>query len=100
MLSLKYKDIKNRLKFYKRELDKNSFKFFYINAAQKESTRKKLTHFYLRKLNTNYSKTKLQRRCLFTNRAKVSNKVFGISRIRLREMLKFNILPGYTKAVW
>lgn len=104
MLSLKYKDIKNRFLFYKRELDKHAFKCFFINASHAPnlsvSEGKKLKLFYALKLSSKHSKTKIQRRCLFTNRSRVSNGAFGISRIKLRELLKFNIIPGYKKAVW
>ena len=51
-------------------------------------------------MSTRYSKTKIQRRCLITNRGKVSSRVFRVSRIKLREMLKYSIIPGYKKAVW
>lgn len=104
MLSLKYKDIKNRYQFYKNEIDKNALKFFFVNSINNADnstvTKKKLTHYYINKLNTKYSKTKIQRRCLLTNRARVSNRNFGISRVKLREMLKYNIIPGYKKAIW
>jgi ribosomal protein S14 len=104
MLFLKYKDIKNRQEYYKREINKNAIKFFIINSLNKKNLdkklQKKLLYYCTSKLDKKYSKTKLQRRCLLTNRSKVSHRVFGISRIKLREMLKFNIIPGYKKAVW
>lgn len=104
MLSAKYKDIKNRYFFYKEEIKKNILKHFFINNLGKKNikpaTRKKIIKFYLLKSNLKYSKTKLIRRCILTNRSKVSNRKFGISRIKLRELLKYNIIPGYKKAIW
>lgn len=104
MLSLKYKDIKNRLNFNRLEINKLFYKFYFINKINDKNLdiklKKKLIFFYLLKLNSNFSKTKLQRRCLLTNRGRVSVRNFSISRIKLREMLKFHVLPGYKKAVW
>ena len=104
MLSLKYKDINNRQKFFKREIIKNATKFFFINSLNNKllnkKLQKKLFYYFILKLSKKYSKTKIQRRCIFTNRPKVSYRLFGISRVKLREMLKYNIIPGYKKAVW
>lgn len=104
MLSLKYKDLKNRQKFFQKETQKNLIKFFFINSLNKPNfdlnLKKKMLQYSINKLNKNYSKTKLQRRCVLTNRSRVSTRAFGISRIKLREMLKFNLIPGYKKAVW
>jgi ribosomal protein S14 len=46
------------------------------------------------------SKTKIVRRCILTNRGRSSTRPFNISRMVLRELLQFSILPGYQKAVW
>lgn len=104
MLSAKYKDIKNRYSFYKKEVDKNILKFLFINTINKknlkQNIKQRLVHFYLSKINIKHSKTKLIRRCVLTNRSKVSYRKFGISRVKLRELLKYNIIPGYTKSIW
>lgn len=104
MLSLKYKDIKTRFHFYKNEMHKKALKYFFVSSVNQKniklSTKKKLVRFYLLKSNCGHSKTKMQRRCILTNRSKVSHGDFSISRIKLREMLKYNIIPGYKKAVW
>jgi ribosomal protein S14 len=103
MLYLKYKDIKNRKKFYRQELKKNLLKFFFINSLnkiKKKEQKKQFISYYLSKLNQKVSKTKLQRRCVLNNRSKVPYRKLAISRIKLREMLKYNIIPGYQKAIW
>lgn len=51
-------------------------------------------------LSRSSSKIRITRRCVFTNRGRVSNRKLGISRILLRELLKAGIVPGYSKAVW
>lgn len=104
MLSSKYKDLKNRSSFYKEEMKKNILKFLFVNTLNQKNIdarfRQKYLYFYLTKLNQNYSKTKLIRRCILTNRSKVSYRRFAISRIKLRELLKYQIIPGYKKAIW
>ncbi len=104
MQYLRYKDIKTRYGFYKQEIEKNALKSFFIKMANNKSVSKKnikkLRLFVSQKMSTRYSKTKIQRRCLITNRGKVSSRVFRVSRIKLREMLKYSIIPGYKKAVW
>jgi ribosomal protein S14 len=104
MIRLKYKDIKNRFNFYRTELNKNVLKCFFAKKLNQgiisDNEKKKIIFYYLSKMNTKYSKTNIQRRCIYTNRNRVSYRKFGIARIRLREMLKYNIIPGYKKAVW
>jgi ribosomal protein S14 len=100
MLSLKFKDLKKRNSFFKTELKLKALKYFFINTLHSnKKLRKQIITFFLKET-TCLSKTKLQRRCIVTNRSKVSNRKLGISRIKLREMLKFNIFPGYKKAIW
>jgi len=48
----------------------------------------------------NISKTKVVRRCILTNRGRACTRPYNISRMVLRELLQFSILPGYQKAVW
>lgn len=100
MLSFKYKDIKKRNQFLKTELKLKALKYYYVNTLNSnKNLRKHIITYFLRETKK-ISKTKLQRRCTLTNRARVSNRAFGISRVKLREMLKFNIFPGYKKAIW
>lgn len=104
MQYLRYKDIKNRYGFYRQEIEKNALKAFFIRMSNSKSLSKKnikkLRLFFAKKITTRFSKTKIQRRCIITNRGKVSSRVFRVSRIKLREMLKYSIIPGYKKAIW
>lgn len=70
---------------------KNSFKF--------QSKIKFLIIKRLQKIMST-SKTKVVRRCILTNRGRSSTRPFNISRMVLRDLLQFSILPGYQKAVW
>lgn len=44
--------------------------------------------------------THLNRRCLLTNRARGSLKIFRVSRSILRELILMGLIPGYKKSVW
>ena len=85
---LKLEKLKIILLFLKK---KNSFKFQYkIKFLIIKNLEKIIT----------ISKTKIVRRCILTNRGRSSTRPFNVSRMVLRELLQFSILPGYQKAVW
>jgi len=86
--NLKLEKLKVILLFLKK---KNSFKFQY-----------KIRFLIIKRLQKiiNTSKTKVVRRCILTSRGRSSFRPFNISRMALRELLQFSILPGYQKAVW
>jgi small subunit ribosomal protein S14 len=103
MLLAKIKDVRNREKFLKKELLKKKIKFLFTNLLNKDlQTRhnSKKVYFFLKLKNRKNSKTKLIRRCIFNNRSRGSLRSFGISRVLLREMFQFGIIPGSKKAVW
>jgi len=104
MLSSKIKDFKLRKKSYNTEINKNTSRFMFINILNNKdlslNIRKKAVYYLTKLLNKGESKTKIVRRCTLTTRSRVSHRKLGISRIKLREMLKAGILPGYSKAVW
>ncbi len=104
MLSKKIKDIKIRKKYFRAELNKNLTKFLFTNVLNAENIdkeeKRKLIPYFTKKLDKNISKVKIHRRCVLVNRSRVSHRVFGISRVVLREMLKAGVIPGYFKAAW
>ena len=103
MILAKIKDIRNREIFFKKELIKRKIKFLFINLLNKKNKTQqnsKNIYFFFKLKNKKSSKTKLLRRCIFNNRSRGSLRAFTISRILLREMFQFGIVPGYKKAVW
>lgn len=103
MVLAKIKDIRNREIFFKKELLKRKLKFLFTNLVNKNNKAQqnsKNIYFFLKLKNRKNSKTKLLRRCIFNNRSRGSLRAFGVSRILLREMFQFGIVPGYKKAVW
>lgn len=104
MLSAKVKDLKIRRKVYNIELNKNLAKFLFINVLGNKTLnntlKKKATSFLVNLVNKRNSKTRVTKRCSLTNRGRVSDSKLGISRVKLREMLKAGVVPGYNKAIW
>jgi len=101
MLKLKIKDQKNRKKLYKKELLNTSLKYVYTNYLNRH---KNLDSYKLRVFKNfkqkNGHKTKIIRRCIFNNRSRGTIRRFNVSRIKLRELFKFGVIPGYRKSVW
>jgi small subunit ribosomal protein S14 len=48
----------------------------------------------------NSSKVRLRNRCNLTGRGKGYMRMFGISRIKFRELASNGMIPGVTKASW
>jgi ribosomal protein S14 len=104
MLSLKKKDLKVRQKFLNNEKTKRVNKFLFVNTLNSkriDNLEKTFNVFYKKGLNRSLdSKVRITRRCIINNRNRSVIRPFGISRVYLRELLQFGLLPGYTKAVW
>jgi len=76
-------------------------KFLYTNFLNNKKNKKELKlEPFLKLKQKNYSKTKLVRRCVLNNRGRGSIRPFNISRVKLRELFQFGIIPGYKKSVW
>jgi len=98
MLFRKVKDLKIRKQFKKQEILNTSLKFIYTYYFNKNNTVSKCQNFTNIK-QKNFSKTKIVRRCILTNRARGSIRPFNVSRTKLRELFQFGIIPGYKKSV-
>ena len=100
MKYLKQKDLKKRKLYTSFEQRNLLLKVLFINASSKNKLTLKKNLFFAACKNKLFSKTKLVRRCLYTNRSRGSSRTFGISRCLYRELLGFGLFPGYKKAVW
>jgi ribosomal protein S14 len=105
MLYLKTKDKKNRKKFYKLEFRFIINKFSFLNRIQQYSydsnIRRLIIFKYLKKRSLDMRiRNRIIRRCILTNRTRATFQKFNISRIVLRDLMSFGIIPGYKKAVW
>jgi len=97
MLSKKLKDIKIRKKFVENELKNNLIKFVYTNFYNYNKNEPKFGLFHNKKLK-NVTKTKVVRRCIYSNRNRGTLRMFNISRIKFKELFRHGILPGYQKS--
>jgi ribosomal protein S14 len=93
MKILKYKDLNKRNSYLKEEINNKSCKFVLINSFKTN-----LTSFQFKQKKRN-SKTQIVRRCVLTNRARGSVRLFGVSRIAFRDLLSSGFIPGYKKRV-
>lgn len=105
MLHLKIKDKKNRQKVHKLELRHLINNFVFLNRINRYSGNSNIRNLIIFKHLKKRSlylriKVRLLRRCILTNRTKGTFQSFSISRIILRDLMSFGIIPGYKKAVW
>ena len=102
MLFAKLKDLKKRNQFNKKEKQNLIKKFVFINSLSKLKTKKEKSIFLFYYYNSLkcFSKTKIVKRCILTNRSRGISKKYNISRVALRELLQFGIIPGFKKSVW
>ena len=105
---LVYKKIKNlQLKQIFNKLEKfkkiNKFLFIYlINKNIHDIVINKNLIYFFNIFNNSKRKVlmNITRRCLFTNRSRAIYRPFSLSRLVLRDLIQFGLLPGYTKAIW
>jgi ribosomal protein S14 len=98
MLSRKIKDLKIRKQLKNKEILNTSLKFLYTNFLNKNKKALKFEQF--KSINTkNFSKTKIVRRCILNNRSRGSIRPYNVSRVKLRELFQFGIIPGFKKSV-
>ncbi len=107
MLSAKIHDLKIRNSLYKIEKLKKINKFLFVNFLNNKTKLSPLKRtsllisFLKLKNNINLkSRVRMTNRCVLNNRNRGVFRPYGISRILLRNLMQFGILPGYFKAVW
>ena len=101
MISSKIKDLRERKLFCLLEKSKLADKFLFFNCLNKSSFDHGVSARIFSSLSRkNSSKVKIVRRCVVTNRNRGVLRPFGVSRIHLREMMQFGVIPGFSKAVW
>lgn len=108
MISSKKKDFKIRTSFNKIEKLKKIQKFLTTNILS-NSLIKQETYsiqdiiFPLSKISKKMKfklRVRMTNRCVINNRGRGVFRPFGLSRILLRNLMQFGLLPGYSKAVW
>ena len=110
MQKQRIKDQKLRNLFKKLEKKRIVNNFIKINLFEKINLKVKQNKLLFKKYNKQLYlqflsrkkirlKNKLIRRCVFTNRNRGTLQNFKISRVLLRELMGFGIIPGYKKGV-
>lgn len=99
MLFKKVKDLNIRKQYKKNENLNVALKFLFTNFFNKNKNVTKCGSIFSNVKQRNFSKSKIVRRCILTNRSRGSIRPYNISRVKLRELLQFGIIPGYKKAV-
>jgi len=99
------KNLKNRQLFFKSESLKRVNKFLQINLLNNKKRGIKLmvlnlSLLLLSKSIKKFSSIRFNNKCVFTGRNKSVERARSISRIRLLGLMRFGIIPGYSKAVW
>ena len=106
MLATKIRDIKTRNSFYRVEKLKKIKKFLFVNflngKKQIDFNRSCLLMSLFKKKKNLKLKTgvRISNICIFNNRSKSVLRPYGISRVLMRDLMQFGVLPGYSKAVW
>ena len=105
MLSSKTRDLKVRKSFKSIEKRRLIDKFTFFSALNNSNSNKSEVLFNYVKLNNSKniksrSRTRFSSRCIISNRGRGIVRPFNVSRITLRGMFSFGVIPGYKKAVW
>jgi small subunit ribosomal protein S14 len=98
-----FKNVSFRNNFKKTEISSRVDKFLFINILNNVNLSKSASFRYLLnslKTPKGVSKVKLKNTCVLTGRSRSVDKRMSLSRIQLRNMISFGIIPGYKKAVW
>lgn len=101
MLHLKTKDLKYRKIFLQREKSFLVGKFIFLYFLKNPSNSLRfLSEKFVKKYLKGSFRTKIVNRCILSNRGRGVFRPFGCSRLVLRNLFLFGIIPGSKKAVW
>ena len=102
MKANKVKNLSQRIRFKENELDLKLEKFIFTNLLNETDFKLKSSIRYILSVRNlkNISKVNLKNKCVLTGRNRSVEKSLNLSRIKLRHMISFGIIPGYSKAVW
>lgn len=99
-------NFKIRKNYYTFELEQKTNKFLsrqLLNSLPNKK-QKRCLYVMMKYLNNKnslkYSKTQVKNQCVITGRNNSINKHYSLSRITLRNLLSYGIIPGYKKAAW
>jgi len=106
MFSSPIKDLKLRLLFKKHEKLAKVHKFLFVHLASRAyltNVNDPRLQLQLKKLLFGlkfHSKIRIRSHCKLTGKTNGVYRPYYLSRMVLKELIEFGILPGYKKAVW
>jgi ribosomal protein S14 len=102
MKANKVKNQYQRLSFKDNEINLKLEKFIFVNLLNEKvfKTKPSVRYFFSTRNFKNISKVKFKNMCVLTGRNRSVEKSLSLSRIQLRHMISFGIIPGYSKSVW
>lgn len=104
MKSLIKKDRKNRKKYFNKELNQKAISYSFRNFLNEKNQLKEVKEKFYMSLISSFSKfkskTKIVRRCVLTGRSRSSLRFTGISRIKMRELVRDQKIKNIVKQSW
>lgn len=97
-----YKSIKDQLKrqlVSKYELERHILKSVIYNDSL-DPVLRSIALVKLDQLPKNSSAIRIKNRCILTGRSRSIYRQYGLSRIQLRELASYGLLPGIKKSSW
>ena len=94
------KDLKKRLSVYKQEKKTLLLKFIIRSTKLSKKLRNKAQHNFFKMESFDFSKIRVNNRCIFTSRSKSVNSRIKLSRITFRKLASDGLLLGIKKSSW
>ena len=94
------KDFNKRLSVYKQEKKTLLLKFIIRSTKLSKNLRNKAQKKFIEKSSLNFSKIRLNNRCIFTSRSKSVSSSIKLSRITFRKLASEGLLLGIKKSSW
>jgi small subunit ribosomal protein S14 len=94
------KDLNKRLIVYKQEKKNLLLKFIIRSTSLSIKLRNKMQNQFFEKSSLNFSKVRVNNRCILTSRSKSVNSSLKLSRITFRKLASEGLLLGIKKSSW
>ena len=100
MKSNRVKNLKLRTLFFSRENPKKIYKMLQTNLYNNTFLTNNLNLFPILSIKKNLVSKTIKNRCVLSGCNNSVEKKYSISRMELRRLMRFGIIPGYNKSVW
>ena len=100
MKSNKVKNLKLRTLLVNRENPKKIYKMLYTNLYNNSFLNSVMNLFPIINTKKNRISKLIKNRCVLSGCNNSVERKYSISRMELRRLMRFGIIPGYNKSVW